>query len=96
MGTLAGMVLGYILRGTKGSEGFPEVLAAASDVRDSAQFQNMVSAAKMHVGHTIRDLTETLARQGSELAERLEGTPAPRPPGPWDEDIPWPRRVPDR
>lgn len=106
MQTLFGVVFGYVLRGTTGSEGFREVVDSVRAVTGTPQFQNMVDATKTHAAHMIRDLSESLSNGADQLANVLtagvsaagkaepaewESWPPPRKHSrPFSEDPSWP------
>ena len=90
MSTLLGALLGYVLRGTTGSQGFQEMVESTRAVTSSPEFENMVRAARSHVAFMIKDLTETLSRHGDHLADVLtaeQSTAAVAQPADWET---WP------
>jgi hypothetical protein len=77
METMFGVLLGYILRGTTGSEGFRDLVDSAKSVTGTQEFQNMIHAAKSHAAHVVRDVSETLSQGADQLADVLTaGIPA--------------------
>ena len=108
METLFGVLLGYVLRGTTGSDGFREVVESAKAVTGSQEFQSLIQATKSHAAHVMRDLSESLAQGADQLADVLsagatvgEVEPAEweawppatrRHPRPFSDDAPWPNR----
>jgi hypothetical protein len=94
MGTLFGTVLGYVLRGTTGSEGFDKVVGSARAVGSSREFQSLVQAAKSHAGFMIKDLSAALSKHADQVAEVLTGeseATASAAPADWEEWPPPPR-----
>lgn len=83
METLVGVVLGYVLRGATGSQGFNEVLAQSRAVRESPEFQGLVRAVRHHSQAVLHDLSVTLAQRAEDVAGMLEPEPLADPPNPW-------------
>lgn len=84
MGTMLGVVLGYVLRGTTGSAGFNRVVDQAKAVGESPEFQGLVQAVKTHARHTLRDVTATLAQRAEQLSDVFEAeAESPPPTDPW-------------
>ena len=97
METMFGVVLGYVLRGTTGSEGFREFVESARSVTGTPEFQNMVQAAKSHAANIVRDLSETLSQGADQLADALAaGVPnaGKVEPADWESWPPAPRKHP--
>ena len=97
MQTLFGVVFGYVLRGTTGSEGFQEVVDSVRAVTGTREFQNMVDATKTHAAHMLRDLTESLSQGADQLANVLTaGIPAggKAEPAEWEKWPPQTRKHP--
>jgi hypothetical protein len=95
METMFGVVLGYVLRGTTGSQGFRELVDSARAVTGTREFQNMLDAAKSHAAHVVKDLSETLSQGADQLADVLTaGVPAGGAvePAEWESWPPGPRR----
>ena len=95
MSTLLGALLGYVLRGTTGSQGFQELVAATRAVTDSQEFQNMIRAARSHTAFMIKDVTEALSRHGDHIADVLtteSSTAAVAQPADWEVWPPTARR----
>lgn len=76
METLLGVVLGYVLRGTTGSEGFRELVESARSVTATDQFQSFVLAARSHAAHVIKDLSDSLSQTADQVAGALGGEAA--------------------
>jgi len=83
METLVGVVLGYVLRGATGSQGFNEVLEQSRAVRESDEFKGLVRAVRHHSLNVLHDLTVTLAQRAEDVAGMLEPERLPEPPNPW-------------
>ena len=77
------MILGYVLRGATGSEGFNEVLHQSRTVRESDEFQGLVRAVRHHSRTVLHDLTVTLAQRAEQVAGLLEAEELPESPNPW-------------
>jgi hypothetical protein len=95
METMFGVMLGYVLRGTTGSQGFRELVDSARAVTGTREFQNMMHAARSHAAHVVKDLTETLSQGADQLADVLTaGGPAAGAvePAEWESWPPPPRR----
>lgn len=86
MGTLFGFAVGYILGARAGSQHFEEVVQAAKDLRESAEFRAFIDALREHVRDTARLVSERLADEGAEgLIERARARmrgETPPPSGP--------------
>ena len=83
METLVGVILGYVLRGATGSQGFNEVLEQSRAVRDSDEFKGLVRAVRHHGRTVLHDLTVTLAERAEQVAGLLEAEQLPEPPDHW-------------
>jgi hypothetical protein len=83
METLVGVVLGYVLRGATGSQGFNEVVAQTKAVTGSDEFKGLVRAVRQHGRTMLHDLSVTLAQQAEGVAGMLEPESLPEPPNPW-------------
>ncbi|MDQ1506377.1 MAG: hypothetical protein QOD57_4104 [Actinomycetota bacterium] len=83
METLFGIVIGYVLRGTTGSQGFSEVLEQSKAVTESDEFRGLVRAMRHHGVTVLHDLSVTLAQRAEGFAGLLEPEPLPDPPNPW-------------
>jgi hypothetical protein len=83
METLVGVVLGYVLRGATGSQGFNEVLDQTRALRESDEFKGLVRAVRHHGRTVFHDLSMTLAQRAEEVAGMLEPERLPEPPTPW-------------
>jgi hypothetical protein len=62
MGLLMAFVVGYVVGGRGGGEGFDEVVASLQAVRDSQEVEDLLVALRSHAGHVLK-----------ELGSRLEG-----------------------
>ena len=83
METLVGVVLGYVLRGATGSQGFNEVVEQTRALRESDEFQGLVRAVRHHGRNVLHDLSRTLAQRAEDLAGIVEPEGLPEPPNPW-------------
>ena len=95
METMFGVLFGYMLRGTTGSEGFREFVDSARAVTGTPEFRSMVDAAKAHAATVIRDVTEQLSNNAGHLADALvAGQPAGAQvePAEWEAWPPAPRK----
>ena len=94
METMFGVLLGYVLRGTTGSEGFREVMESARAVTGSREFQSLVDATRSHAAQVIRDLSESLSQNAGHVAYVVGGgapTDAAVEPAEWEAWPPSPR-----
>ena len=73
MDSLVIFLAGYALGSKSGSKGWPEVVKAATAVKDSEEFRSMLRVLRSHVGHTLREVGDILER-----AQRLVGHIDPR------------------
>ena len=90
METLFGVVFGYVLRGTTGSEGFREVVESVRSVTGTPEFRNMIGATKSHAAHMLRDLSASLSQSADSIANVLTaGMPAGGEPEPAEWET-WP------
>jgi len=85
MDSLLIFVVGYTLGAKAGNKGFEEVLASIRIIRESEEFKGMLSALRSHVGFTLRELAELVAKTDGvgmedvlERARRLAGQVDPR------------------
>jgi hypothetical protein len=83
METLVGVVLGYVLRGATGTQGFNEVMAQTKAVTESDEFKGLVRAVRHHGRTVLHDLSITLAQRAENVAEMMEPESLPEPPNPW-------------
>jgi hypothetical protein len=83
METLVGVVLGYVLRGATGSQGFNEVMAQTKAVTETDEFKGLVRAMRHHGRTVLHDLSITLAQRAEGVAQLMEPDPLPEPPNPW-------------
>lgn len=83
METLVGVVLGYVLRGATGSQGFNEVMAQTKAVTESDEFKGLMRAVRHHGRTVLHDLSVTLAQRAEGVAGMLEPEPLSEPPNPW-------------
>jgi hypothetical protein len=83
METLVGVVLGYVLRGATGSQGFNEVMAQTKAVTETEEFKGLVRAMRHHGRTVLHDLSITLAQRAEGVAQLMEPDPLPEPPNPW-------------
>ena len=83
METLVGVVLGYVLRGATGSEGFNQVMEQSRALRDSDEFKGLVRAVRNHSRSLLHDLTATLSERAGQVSGLLEPEELPEPPNPW-------------
>jgi hypothetical protein len=83
METLVGVVLGYVLRGATGSQGFSEVLEQSRALRESNEFKGLVRAVRHHGVNVLHDLSVTLSQRAEDFAEMMEPERLPDPPNPW-------------
>ena len=71
MGTLFGFAVGYVVGARMGGRGFDEVVQAARDLRDSAEFRGLVDAVRSHAVHTARSGAAWVASEESEPVSDL-------------------------
>lgn len=61
MGILLALAVGYVVGAKAGNEGFEEVVASVSAIRESEEFQGFLQVMRSHLGNTLRDLGGRLA-----------------------------------
>jgi hypothetical protein len=74
MGVLLGLLIGYIIGARAGSKDLDQVVESLRALRASDEFSDLASAARSHLGHTFRELANTLDGAGGQVdTEALEG-----------------------
>jgi hypothetical protein len=56
MGAVVALVVGYVVGARAGSKDLDQVTRALRAVRQSEEFADLVSAARTHAAHTLREL----------------------------------------
>jgi hypothetical protein len=75
MGYLIAMVLGYLL-GARTGKDMDHLSTSIKALRESDEFADVVSAARSHVGHTLRGLASMV--DGAEAPGRAESDDQPQ------------------
>ncbi len=85
MDSLVIFLVGYALGSKSGSKGWPELVKAATAVKESEEFRSMLRVVRTHVGHTLREVGDMLDRPEPlamddvlKRAQRLVGDIDPR------------------
>jgi hypothetical protein len=73
VGVLLAFAVGYAVGARGGKEGFEEVVASASAIRDSAEFHAFLDVMRSHLSSTLQELSSWLANaeKPSDAKERL-------------------------
>ena len=61
MGILVAFAVGYAFGARAGTEGLEEVVASIRVLRDSEEFEALVSAVRSYLSHALQELGESLA-----------------------------------
>ena len=56
MGALLAFTVGYVVGARAGTEGLEEVMASIRTLRDSEEFEALVSAMRSYLSHTLQEL----------------------------------------
>jgi hypothetical protein len=73
MGFLVAFAAGYVLGARSGREELEEVIAAFRAVIGSEEVADLVAAARLHLGHTLRELAGVVDGRGGPGDEGPEG-----------------------
>jgi hypothetical protein len=80
MGPIVAMAVGYVFGARSGGKSLDELIRAARAVRHSEEFADLVSAARVHLAHTMREVATIVENgvgpalsdeSGNDLIERV-------------------------
>jgi hypothetical protein len=63
MGPIVALAVGYVVGARSGGKSLDDLLRAARAVRQSDEFTDLVSAARVHLAHTMREMA-TIVEHG--------------------------------
>jgi hypothetical protein len=66
MGIFFGLVVGYLLGARTGGKDLDQLSRSLKALADTDEFGDVVTAARSHVGHTLRELAALVDRDGAQ------------------------------
>lgn len=72
MSALFGFVVGYVVGARAGSEGWARVETAVREIKESDEFQNLISVLRDHLRGTVQIVNDRLASEDQSLFPDLE------------------------
>lgn len=66
MGIFFGLVVGYLLGAKTGGKDLDQLSRSLKALTDTGEFGDVVTAARSHVGHTLRELAALVDRDGAQ------------------------------
>jgi len=71
MGIFVALAVGYVVGAKTGSKDLDNLTKSLRALRESEEFADVVAAVRSHLGHTLREVANTL--DGSGAADRQSG-----------------------
>ena len=73
MGIFVALAVGYVVGAKTGSKDLDQLVKSLRALRESEEFADVVSAARTHLGHTLREIANTIERGSSVAHEHHNG-----------------------
>ena len=73
MGIFVALAVGYVVGAKTGSKDLDQLAKSLRALRDSEEFADVVVAVRTHLGHTLREVANTLERGNGVASEHHNG-----------------------